>query len=403
MKNYLEEIERNNLFVSKNLEKLKNRKILLRIDTNSSIKDGKLDLDSFKLSIFSSVLKEYVRCGALPILITHQGRKGKDDFVANLKPLAERMEELTGIKVNYIDEIAGKKVESSLKDLKSGEALMLRNVRDYPDETECKTLDEMLNSTLTIFFKKKVDFFVNDALSVCHRNHLSVIAFPRILPYFFGLQLEKELRILYELIESMKNGKGIIFFVGGKKLNKLNYFENILNHPKTKFYTGGLIGQCIAYAAGVKFNQENKKLLGKTNVEKAKILLRKFKGRILYPVDFILDSGEVVSKDELYKSHGIIMDIGPETLDFYSKKEEYFFVFSGTMGVFEKGFDSTLKLFKRLASKKSIILGGHSSTAIFQDKPTYKKLIKKGGKILTSGGAALVLLAGEKMPGLEIT
>lgn len=402
MVDYLEEIRKRNLFVSNHLEDLNEKKIFLRIDTNSVVMNGKLDLNSYKVFAHSKSLKKYVDHGALPILVSHQGRKGSEEFIPNLEEIARKMSELSNVKINYVDQIIGETAKESIEKLKYGEALMIKNIRDHPDEYRFERLSDMINSPLTRFFSSLTNLFLNDSLSVCHRNQLSVVALPQVLPYYYGMLVETELRPLQSVLRDLEEGKEVTFFVGGKKFEKLKYLEKILEFPGAKFSTGGLTGQYIAYADGLKFNKKNKEILEISEIEKAKSLLKKFKEKISYPIDFILDDGSIVNRDELHSSDGMVMDIGPETLGLYSKSINGRCIFAGVMGVFERGFNNTLKLLKRVAGPDTINLGGHSSAALFQNHGIYSHFISKGGKVLTSGGAALALLAENKMPGLDV-
>ena len=401
MVNYLEEIKKRDLFVSEHIDEINEKRIFLRIDTNSAVVNGNLDLDSYKLFAHAQTLKKYVDAGALPIIVTHQGRKGDDDFVSNLEPLARKMEEISGVKVNYVDEIMGEKVGKAINKLRLGEALLVKNMRDHPHETELESIEDMINSPITQFFKNQVDMFINDGLSVCHRCQLSVVALSQIVPFYFGLLLEPELKIIQDLIEELEDGKDVTFFIGGKKFEKLNYLEKILGYPGARFLTGGLIGQYIAYADGLEFNEENKKFMDTSEVESATKLLDKFRDKIFYPLDFTMDDNNVVARGRLRSSNRVIMDIGPETLNYYAKNVNGRSVFAGVMGVFEKGFDNTLKLLRMASGPDTINLGGHSSAALFQNHGIYHYFTQRGGKVLAAGGAALSLLAGEKMSGLE--
>ncbi len=414
MTNYLQEIKRRKLFISEHLDEINEKRVFLRIDTNSAIVNGNLDLDSYKLFAHGQTLKKYVDAGAIPIIITHQGRKGDNEFIPNLEPIAKKMEEISGVKVRYIDQVIGEKVGEVINGLKLGEALMIRNIRDHPHETKfealhscnsncshCTRLNEMTESQISQFYQNEVDVFVNDGLSVCHRCQLSVVALTKIIPFYFGLLLESELKTIQELMDDLKNGKDVTFFIGGKKFEKLNYLEKILEYPGARFLTGGLIGQYIAYADGLEFNEENKKLMKSSEIENATRLLDKFREKIFYPLDFIMNDGSIVVRGRLRSSNRVIMDIGPETLNYYAKNINGRTVFAGVMGVFEKGFDNTLKLLRLAAAPDTVNLGGHSSAALFQDHGIYHYFTQRGGKVITAGGAALALLAKEKMPGLN--
>jgi len=401
MIDYLQEIKKRGLFVSEHLNDIDKKRVFLRIDTNSAVVNGNLDLDSYKLFAHAQTLKKYVDAGAIPIIITHQGRRGDDEFIPDLEPIARKMEEISGVKVNYIDDIIGERVGVAINTLKSGEALLIKNIRCHSHETDFKSIEDMINSPTAQFFKNQVDTFINDGLSVCHRCQLSVVALAQIMPFYFGLLLESELQTIKELTNDLTNGKDVTFFIGGKKFEKLNYLEKILEYSGVRFLTGGLIGQYIAYADGLEFNEENKRSMKSSEIENARRLLDKFRDKIFYPLDFRMDDGSNVPRGRLRSSNYVIMDIGSETLNYYAKNVNGRSVFAGVMGVFEKGFDNTLKLLRMASAPDTVNLGGHSSAALFQHNGLYNYFTQRGGKVITAGGAALALLAGERMPGLE--
>jgi phosphoglycerate kinase len=402
MVNYLKEIRDKDLFVSKHMHKLSGKKVLIRIDTNGPVRDNQPDLNSFRVFAHGMTLEKYVEHGALPIIMTHQGRKKDDEFIANLSAVARRLEIMTGIKIHYVDQVIGPKVAEAIKNMKHGEAIFLRNIRDHPEEESLETKEEMVNSSLTKFFKDKVDIFINDSPSVCHRAQWSLVGFFSIIPSYFGLQMEYELEVIEDLKEDLKAGKEITFFVGGKKFEKVEYLKKILEYPGAKFCTGGLTGQYMAHAAGIQLNGENKKILEKDEKEIANELYEKFKDKIEIPIDYTLENREIIDRDDLPSTEGLIMDIGPKTVEKYAKEINGRCVFAGVMGVFEKGFDRTLELLRMASSPKTVIFGGHSSAALFQNHGIYYHFTEKGGKVITSGGSALALLADFQMPGLDV-
>ncbi|MDI6826085.1 MAG: phosphoglycerate kinase [Candidatus Aenigmarchaeota archaeon] len=402
MVNYLKEIRDKNLFVSKHMHELSGKRVLIRIDTNGPVRDGQPDLNSFRVFAHGMMLEKYVEHGALPIILTHQGRKGDEEFIANLSAVARRMEIMTGIEIHYVDKVTGSEVAEAIKNMKHGEAVFLRNVRDHPEEESLNTKEEMVNSSLTKFFKDKVDVFINDSPSVCHRAQWSLVGFFGLIPSYFGLQMEYELEVIQDLKEDLAAGKKITFFVGGKKFEKIEYLKKILEYPKAKFCTGGLTGQYIAHVAGIKLNGENIKILEESEIKIAKELYDNFKDKIEIPVDYTLENREIIDRDDLPSTKGLIMDIGPKTVEKYAKEINGRCVFAGVMGVFEKGFDRTLELLRIASSPKTVIFGGHSSAALFQNHGVYYHFIKKGGKVITSGGSALALLADFDMPGLDV-
>lgn len=398
---YLKQLRDKNLFISNHTDELKGKKLLLRIDTNGPVRDGQPDINSFRVFAHARNLEKYVNHGALPIILTHQGRKGDEEFIGNLSAIARRMEIMTGIKVKYVDEVIGQEAKEAIRNMKPGEAIFLRNVRDHPDEIGLKTKEEMLKSPLSKFFQNEVDMFINDSPSVCHRSQWSLAGFFGQIPSYFGFLTEFELGVIEDLRKDLIEGKDMTFFIGGKKFEKVEYLKKILEYSGAKFCTGGLTGQYIAHVGGVRLNGENKKLLEDEDIKIAKELYEKFKDKIEFPVDFTLKNRDVVDRKTLASSHGLIMDIGPETVKKYAKEIDSRCVFAGVMGVFEKGFDRTLELIRMASNPRTVIVGGHSSAALFQNHGIFYHFSEKGGKVLTSGGSALALLGGFKMPGFD--
>jgi phosphoglycerate kinase len=402
MVNYLEEIKNKDLFVNKHLHELSGKKVFLRIDTNGPVRDGQPDLNSYRVFAHGRALESYVDHGALPIIVTHQGRKGDDEFIANLSAVARRIAVMTGIKVKYIDDIMGSDVEEAIKDMKHGNAIFLRNMRDHSDETELETKEEMKKSELTKFFKENMDVFINDGPSVSHRTNWSLVGLFGIIPSYFGIQMETELEILEDLKQDLKAGKEITFFVGGKKFEKVKYLKKILEYSGVKFCTGGLTGLYVAHVAGVPLSQENIDILEDEEIKVAQELYDNFKDKIEFPADYTLENRKVIKEKDLKKSKGLIFDIGPETVEKYSKVINGGCVFAGVMGVFEKGFDRTLELLRIASGPKTVIFGGHSSAALFQNHGIYYHFTERGGKVLTSGGSGLAYLGELPLPGLDV-
>jgi phosphoglycerate kinase len=402
MVNYLRKIIDKDLFVSKHLHELSGKKVLIRIDTNGPVRNGHPDLNSYKVFAHGRNIEKYVEHGALPIIMTHQGRKGNDEFIGNLSAVARRIEIMTGIKIKYVDEVMGPKASKAIENIEHGEAVFLRNVRDHPEEANLETKQEMTNSSLTEFFRDKVDIFINDGPSVCHRAQCSLVGFFGVIPSYFGLQMEFELEVVEDLKEDLKAGKEMTFFVGGKKFEKVEYLKKILGYSGAKFCTGGLTGQYLTHVAGMELNGDNKEILNEDELKIAEDLYENFKDKIEMPTDYTLENREIVDQKNLPHSKGLIFDIGPKTVKKYVEEINGRCVFAGVMGVFEKGFDRTLELLRMASCPKTVIFGGHSSAALFQNHGIYYHFTEKGGKVITSGGSALAFLADVDMPGLDV-
>lgn len=398
---YLNELERKDLLVKNHLDELNSKKVLLRVDLNGPVKDNKL-IFHYKVDVCSKLVAEYVSHKTSLIILTHQGRRGNTEFKENLEDYATMIESRSGISIDYVDSLIGEKTKSVIKNLRPGDCVFLPNVRSSTDETELKTIEEKVNSKLVKFFTPLIDLYVNDAIAVSHRDHTSLVAFPQVVKSFCGLQTESELKMLFELKNAIESGEEVIFLVGGKKFEKMDYLLRILSNTNVKFLVGGIPGQLITVAKGIKLNLDNERFLDGVDISSTKQIL-KFHDRVFNPLDFTLETRISVSLDELPNSKGLIMDIGPETTEMYREmmKNADVCIIAGPTGVYELGFNSIFEIIKSVANSKTFILGGHSSDMLYSNHNLFEYFVSNGGKILTCGGAALAFLAGKRMPGIE--
>jgi len=362
----------------------KGKIVLLRTDLNSDVKNGKV-LESERIKESAKTINELKKKKAKIVVIAHQGRPGKDDFVS-LAQHAKLLNKYT--KVKFVDNIIGKKSEKEIRNLKSGEAILLENIRKEKDEFLPNKSDNKLLKLV-----KLCNIYVNDAFSVCHRNEASIVLFPKYLPNCAGRLLEKEVNALKKI-----KLKSCLYILGGAKPE-----DNIKLLGKNKVLACGLFGQVCLINKGKNLGQQNKYL----KKQKAFIKIPKNKLKnIETPVDFAVKIN--CKRKELvldkFPNKYEIFDIGKKTQEKYVKeikkaKSVYMKGPAGDCNIrgFEKG---TFAILKAITSNKkcfSLIGGGHLSDAIEASGISKNKF----GHISLSGGALLNYIAGEKLPGLE--
>ena len=380
----------------------KGKRVLIRLDINLpyDIKKKKV-IETERLRRLSS-LKFLMKEKARVVVLAHQGRKGREDFIS-LKQHARLLRKY--VKIKFVDDVIGKKALEAINKLKNGEALLLENVRFLEDETQCKNWKKCsLVRTLAPYF----DFYVNDAFSVCHREHVSVVGFAKILPCIAGFELEKEI----DNLKKVMNVKGINTLIfGGKKADDvLKVLESILTkkpEAAENVLLGGIPALIFLTAKGLDLGKSYEVIekFGFENlIKKAEKILKKFDERIKVPIDFAIENGkrkEIEIGDLPVEKP--IGDIGKRTIEEYEKiiKKSDKAIFKGAPGIFEnKNFEmGTKKLLKTLANSKcfSVVGGGDSLAAIERFRISKKKF----SHISVGGGALITFLAGERMPGLE--
>jgi phosphoglycerate kinase len=405
MANYYELL--NKYFISSKIGNLKG-KALLRVDINVPVRDGKIVHNNLRFKVVAKYLENYVTNGIIPILLSHQGRKGDEDYLESLEQHANVLNKLTDkVNIIYSNSLTDENTRKAIKELKEGEALLLKNVRDHADEKrEFANIEEKKNCEMVRFFSNLIDFYINDAPATMHRADTSLTAFVYRFPSYLGLQMEEELKVLEEMRRHIKSGKKTAIIFGGKKWEKFEYIYKIASNENVTLLCGGIPGQSISYIKNRdNFNKENETLLINTGVlDIAKRLVENFGERIVYPVDFVLDSKENVDVDELKNKSGLIVDIGEKTLrEFYDVLEESeVIIYAGPVGKYEEGYKNTIRLVTRFMGLKTFnyTLGGNSADSMdeIQLDYAYEYL---GGKRITSGGSGLAYLAEDKLPALE--
>ncbi len=363
------------------------KKVLLRTDVNSDVKEGKV-LMSERIKEAAISIKELKKKKAKVVVIAHQGNPGKSDFLS-LKQHAKLLNKF--VKIKFIEDVIGDKAINAIDKLKDGEAILLDNLRFIDDEFD----PEKDKNKLIENFKKRFDYYVNDAFSVCHRNQTSIVLFPKIFKSCAGRVLEREVNALKKI-----KLKECLYILGGAKPA-----DNIKLLKGNKVLSCGLFGQVCLIAKGKNLGAQNDYL------EKEKILnyeiLKEIKPKLKHvytPFDFAvkIKNKRVEVNLHHFPNHFEIFDIGSKTIEKYTreiKKAKAIYMKGPAGDCSSEGFcKGTFAILKAVSECKGFTLigGGHLSDAIRDSKIPKSKF----DHISLSGGALLSYIAGEKLPGL---
>jgi phosphoglycerate kinase len=388
--------------------KVKDKVVLVRVDFNSAVdpKTQKILEDARIRAHAETTIKELAEKGAKVVILAHQGRKGDPDFIP-LKQHAEILGKILGRPVKYVDDLYGEKAKDAIKRLKSGEILVLENVRTFAAETKEGTPEEHAKTDLVKNLAPLADLFVNDAFAAAHRAHVSIIGFTAVLPSAAGRIMERELKSLSKVLENPE--KPCVFILGGAKADDSLEISKYILDKKIADYvlTGGVVGQVFLAARGVDLGKPNMDYLQKKELTDLlpgiKDLMKKYQDEIKTPEDLAVEVNgkrKEISVDELPTCYSMF-DIGAKTVQVYAKiiRNAKSIVISGPMGVFEnKEFSfGTRKVLEEIANSKAFSLagGGHTISAIEEFG-----LTKKISYISTAGGALIEFLMGKKLPGV---
>lgn len=387
---------------------VKDKVTLVRVDFNSAINpNDKKILDDARIRAHGkTTIDELSERGAKVVILAHQGRKGGPDFIS-LKQHSELLSQILSKPVKFAKGVLDQTAKNAIKSLRSGEILILENVRTYDDETKKGTPEEQSKTELVKNLAPLADLFINDAFSTAHRSHASIVGFAHVLPSAAGRIMEREVRSLSKILENPE--KPVVFILGGAKaddsldISRYVLEKNIADHV----LTGGVVGHVFLAAKDLDLGKQNTDLLRRKGLldllPGIKELLSKYGKRIETPKDMAVDMNgrrKEISIDEL-PTDWSIFDIGAKTVEHYTQMiaDSRSIVISGPMGVFEKTeFQfGTRKILTAIAESQAFSLagGGHTITALDEFH-----LNEKISYVSTAGGALTEFLMGKKLPGV---
>lgn len=380
------------------------KKVLLRVDINSPIDPETLTiLDDSRIKAIFTTLKDLE--DAAVVLMSHQSRPGKKDFTS-LEPHVRILKKYLGDRVKFIDDIFGPAARKEIRKLPPGKILVLENVRFYSEENIEAPPKVLARTHLVRKLAHFFDLFVNDAFAAIHRSQPSLVGFAEVLPTVAGRLMEKELKALKKVLQNPE--KPCVFFLGGAKVpDKMEIMLTALKKGKAdKILLGGLLANIFLEAAGYDIGEENKHTLpGFEKLKnKAKTILEKYRDAIELPKDVAVEINNERMEVPIDKLpvKGQIKDIGINTIIHYSKilSNAATIVANGPAGIFEERQYAigTTEILHSIANSKAykVIGGGHLGAIA-----NILNLNTKINHISTGGGAALSLLAGQKLPVIE--
>ena len=386
---------------------LKGKKVVMRVDFNVPIKDGKV-ADDTRIAKALPTIKYIVNNGASLVILSHLGRpKGQVKPEFSLKPAADHMAALLGKDVKMASDCIGEKVVAQANALNPGEILVCENTRFHKEEDlKCKTdEDKAKQDRFTKELAKLGNVYVNDAFGTAHRAHASTALICKyVQPAVAGFLMEKEIEYLGQAVVNPE--RPFIAIIGGAKVSgKLEVLTNLINKVDSILIGGGM-AYTFLKALG---HEIGNSLCEEELLDTAKNILKaaKEKGvKFMLPLDNVAadkfdNDAEIKTVEQDIPANWMALDIGPKAVAEYTAEitKAKTIVWNGPMGCFEMPnfAEGTMAVCKAVADSNSVsIIGGGDSVAAVNKSG----LADKMSHVSTGGGASLEYLEGKTLPGV---
>lgn len=391
--------------------KVKDKVVIVRVDFNVPLYNGKVGDDNRIVEALPTI-KHLVKFGAKVVLLSHLGKVNHKDPAStdadkkqnDMKFVAPKVGEHIGPNFKYIGQTRGSEVDQAVKNLKSGEVILLQNTRYEKGE-------EKNDPELAAYWAKLGHAFVMDAFGSAHRAHASTHGIPELMKKegkqtAVGLLVDKEVKALSKTMNEVEHP--YVAILGGAKVSdKIKVIDGLLTKAD-KLIISGAMAYTFLKAMGVEVGTSR---VEESQLDYARSVIQRYKNKIVLPIDFtVTDSFDNPVK--IMKTEGpsipkdmMGLDIGPKSIEHFKKTiaGSKVIFWNGPVGVFEKpefatGTKSVCKMITEVAGAFTVIGGGDSAAAAAQFG--YKD---KFSHVSTGGGASLEMIENNgRLPGIDV-
>jgi phosphoglycerate kinase len=380
---------------------LNQKKVLLRLDLNVPLENGKIT-DTTRIDKILPTINYLLKNDAKIIILSHVGRpKGKVVNELSLKPICESLESKLKTSIKFITK--------NIKEIKSNDLfidqdekiVILENLRFYEEE-------EKNDKEFAKHLANLADIYVNDAFSCSHRAHASIFEITKFISSYAGLQLKLEIEALTKITSEIK--KPITCIIGGSKVSsKINIIKNLIPKFDNIIIVGGMANNILKYKGheiGKSLQEDNCNQI----IEEIFSLSKKENCKIFYPEDVVagksLNGSPEVKELENVSKDDLILDIGPKTIktinDIIDKSNTI--LWNGPAGYFENPSfaKGSIEISKKIVEKNKnntiySVAGGGDTVALLN----IVNAINSFNFVSTAGGAFLEYLEGKELPGIK--
>lgn len=379
---------------------IRDKRVLMRVDYNVPLDEQLNITDDSRITKSLPTVKYALEQGAKLVLMSHLGRpKGKPEAKYSLAPVSKHLSKLLNQPVELLGDCVGSSVENKVKGLKSGEVVLLENLRFHKEEEEN-------NPEFSKQLAALGEVYVNDAFGTAHRAHASTVGVTSYLPSVAGFLLGKEVEYFDKVISAPE--RPFVAILGGAKVSdKIKLIKNLFQKADV-ILIGGAMAYTFYKVQGIGIGNSKFEPAGEPAAREALEIAKNKNFPIHFPVDRVI--AEKLEKNVPSKvTEGDIpdgwsgFDIGSKTVENYKEllSKAKTVVWNGPVGVceyppFDKGTRALAEHLASLKSTTTIIGGGDTAAAVIQ-----MGLESKMSHVSTGGGASLEYLEGTVLPGIK--
>lgn len=379
---------------------LYNKRVLIRCDFNVPIKDGKI-VDDNRIITSMPTINYAINNGAKVILLSHLGRvKTEEDKAKNsLKIVAERLSELLGKDILFVDKTRGQVLEQAVSKMNNGDVILIENTRHEDLNGKKESGNDV---ELGKYWANLGEIYINDAFGTAHREHASNVGIASHLPSGVGFLIEEELKQL-SILDDPK--RPFVVILGGSKVeDKINVINTLITKAD-KLIIGGGMAYTFLKAKGLEIGTS---VLDEKGIDFAREIINNYSNKLILPID--VKVSKEFSNNSIFRVANVTdiqedemgLDLGDKTIELFAQSLENAktIFWNGPLGVYE--FSNYVTGTKSILDKvcnidANVILGGGDIVAAskelgYKDKVTHAS---------TGGGATLEYIEGKELPGIK--
>jgi len=380
---------------------LNQKKILLRLDLNVPLDNGKIT-DTTRIDKILPTINFLLKSEAKIIILSHVGRpKGKIVKELSLKPICEDLKNKLNKNIRLVSKNIKEIKSTDLFNDHDEKIVILENLRFYEEE-------EKNDNDFAKRLASLADIYVNDAFSCSHRAHASIFEITKFIPSYAGLQLNLEIDALTKITSEIQ--RPITCIIGGSKISsKINVIKNLISKFDNIIIVGGMANNILKYK-GYEIGKSIQESDCNKIIEEIFSLSKKENCKIIYPEDVIIGkdlngSSEIKELNNVSKNE-LILDIGPKTIKIINQliEESSTILWNGPAGYFENPNFSkgSVEIAKKIIEKNKnntiySVAGGGDTVSLLNGIGA----INHFNFVSTAGGAFLEYLEGKELPGIK--